>query len=177
MKPLILSLCLTAGIGGQSIAQQITAVNRWISPVTKDFMSYPENVYTDQQLISWGYTQKTFQFEAYSEEPEGTNATAVYRWTMPHCKESILIAEHEHTDAQMESWGYKDKLFQFYAYKTRPNDGRQYKAVYRWINAKPQGDACRDFTLTTVAGEYNDAQLRSWGYSEKRLQFYVPKFD
>lgn len=176
MKPILLSLCLWAGVAGQSIAQQTTTVNRWISPVTKDFMSYPESIYTDQQLISWGYTQKTFQFEAYSEAPSGDNVTAVYRWIMPHCKESILIAEHEHTDAQMRSWGYHDKLFQFYAYKTRPNDGQRYKAVFRWINAKPQGDPCRDFTLTTVAGEYNDAQLRSWGYSEKRLQFYVPAF-
>jgi hypothetical protein len=176
MKSLLLLLCLLASAARQSIAQETTVVNRWISPVTKDFMSLPESIYTDQQLISWGYTQKTFQFEAYSEEPNGDNVTAVYRWIMPNCKESILIAEHEHTDAQMQSWGYKDKLFQFYAYKTRPNDGQQYKAVFRWINAKPQGDPCRDFTLTTVSGEYNDAQLRSWGYSEKRLQFYVPAF-
>ncbi|TAF29720.1 MAG: hypothetical protein EAZ70_01130 [Runella slithyformis] len=176
MKTLILILCLVASVAGQSLAQQTTVVNRWVSPVTKDFMSYPESAYTDQQLISWGYTQKTFQFEAYSERPDADNVTVVNRWTMPNCKESILIAEHEISDAQMQSWGYKDKLFQFYAYQTRPTDGRQYKAVFRWVNAKPQGDSCRDFTLTTVSGEYNDAQLRSWGYSEKRLQFYVPVF-
>ena len=171
MKPFLISLCLVAILAGQGLAQKLTTINRWISPVTKDFMSYPERIYTDQQLISWGYTQKTFQFEAYSERPDGDNVTVVNRWTMPNCKESILMAEHEISDAQMRSWGYKDKLFQFYAYQTHPNDGRQYKAVFRWINAKPQGDPCRDFTLTTVSGEYNDTQLRSWGYSEKRLQF------
>ncbi len=54
-------------------------------------MSYPESIYTDQQLISWGYTQKTFQFEAYSERPDGDNA-----------------------DAQLRSWGYSEKRLQFY---------------------------------------------------------------
>lgn len=176
MKSILISLCLLVGVVGQSFAQKLTTVNRWVSPVIKDFVSLPESIYTDQQLISWGYTQKTYQFKAYQDNLEAENLTAVYRWTMPNCKESILMAEHEISDAQMQSWGYKDKLFQFYAYQTRPTDGRQYKAVFRWINAKPQGDSCRDFTLTTVSGEYNDAQLRSWGYSEKRLQFYVPVF-
>ena len=171
MKSLLLSLCLLASVAGQSLAQKLTTINRWVSPVTKDFMSLPESIYTDQQLISWGYTKKTYQFKAFQDNLGVENLTAVYRWTMPNCKESILIAEHEHTDAQLESWGYRDKLFQFYAYQTRPNDGQRYKAVFRWINAKPQGDPCRDFTLTTVSGEYNDTQLRSWGYSEKRLQF------
>lgn len=176
MKISIFSICLFLGFISQTFAQRTTVVNRWVSPVVNDFMSFPESIYTDQQLISWGYTQKTFQFEAYSERPRESNIVAVYRWTMPNCKESILIAEHEHTDAQMLSWGYRDKIFQFYAHRYRPTDGRKFKAVYRWINAKPQGDPCRDFTLTTMFGEFSDSQLRSFGYSEKRLQFFVPAY-
>jgi hypothetical protein len=173
---LSLSLCCPSLLS-QAWAQQTTIVNRWISPVTKDFMSLPESQYSDEQLNSWGYTSKLFQFEAFADDPGGDNVAVVNRWVMPHCRESILIAEHEISDAQLESWGYTDKLFQFYAYRTRPNDGQKYKAVYRWINAKPQGDPCRDFTLTVVAGELTDAQLRSWGYTDKRLQYYVPNLD
>lgn len=176
MKTIISSLFLFLTINSNAFAQSTTAVNRWISPVTNDFMSYPESIYSDQQMISWGYTQKTFQFNAFTEKPFKGTKTEVYRWTMPNCKESILIAEHELTDVQLRSWGYTDKIFQFYAYKFKPNDGKRYKAVYRWVNAKPQGGPCRDFTFTSVSGEYSDTQLRSWGYTDKRLQFYVPDF-
>lgn len=73
--------------------------------------------------------------------------------------------------AQLVSWGYKDKKFLFYAFKTRPN--RSYVAVNRWINALPQGNTCRDYTLSVLETEFTDAQLTSWGYSGKKVQFYV----
>lgn len=86
-----------------------------------------------------------------------------------------MFGEHELTDAQLQSWGYKDKEFQFYAFRQPPGDGRLYMAVNRWINAKPQGDPCRDFTLTVAETEHPDSRLQSWGYTEKRIQFYVPR--
>jgi hypothetical protein len=146
---------------------------RWISPVTKDFESMLEGRHTDQQLQSWGYTDKLYQYSAYRNRPSDPNAIAVYRWTMPNCAGSIMFGEHELTDAQLQSWGYKDKEFQFWAFRRPPSDGRRYVAVYRWINAHPQGNPCRDFTLTVAETELTDAQLTSWGYTEKRLQFYA----
>lgn len=148
---------------------------RWKSPVTGDFESMPEGRHTDTQLQSWGYTLKTYQYSAFSRRPSGRNVVAVYRWTMPNCAGSIMFGEHELTDSQLQSWGYKDKEFQFYAYRVPPGDGRQYMAVSRWINAKPQGDPCRDFTLTVAEIEHPDARLIGYGYSEKRIQFYVPR--
>lgn len=148
-------------------------VVRWISPVIGDFESMREGRNSDAQLQSWGYKSKMYQYSAYGTR--GSGMIAVNRWTMPNCKVSILFGEHELTDAQLQSWGYTDKEFQFYAYRQPPNDGRSYMAVYRWINAKPQGDPCRDFTLTVAETELTDAQLRSWGYTEKRLQFWVPR--
>lgn len=148
-------------------------VVRWISPVTGDFESMPEGRHTDQQLMSWGFKSKMYQFSGFRNRPTDSNAIAVYRWTMPNCSASIMFGEHEFTDNQLLSWGYKDKEFQFYAYRRPPNDGLSYVPVYRWINAKPQGDPCRDFTLTVASTELTDEQLRSWGYSDKRLQYYV----
>ncbi|MBC7893440.1 MAG: hypothetical protein H7Y12_14585 [Sphingobacteriaceae bacterium] len=175
MKTLLFALLCGVALTVQ--AQQTTAVNKWVSPVFNDFVSLPENQYADAQLESWGYTRKTYQFNALADDPGHDDGIAVNRWTMPNCKESILLAEHEHTDAQLESWGYRDKLFQFYAYRRIPagESRANYLAVYRWVNALPEGNGCRDFTLTTVEGEYTDGQLRGWGYSGKRLQFFVPK--
>jgi hypothetical protein len=129
--------------------------------------------HTDAQLQSWGFASKLYQYSAWRTRPNDPNAIAVYRWTMPNCAGSIMFGEHELTDAQLQSWGYKDKEFQFYTYRQPPNYGQRYIAVYRWINAKPQSDPCRDFTLTVAETELTDAQLTSWGYTEKRLQFYV----
>lgn len=151
-------------------------VVRWISPVTRDFETLREDLHPDDKLTSWGYKTKVFQFKAYANRPPGSNATAVYRWVMPHCAASILIAEHEHSDAQMQAWGYKDKQFMFYAYRTRPTLGN-YLEVNRWINAKPAGDPCRDFTLTVTEKEYTDQQLISYGYTQKITQFYVLDVD
>ncbi len=148
-------------------------VNRWVSPVVGDFVSIPESHATDAQMKAWGYGDKIFQYAAPVNNPRAEQAVAVYRWTMPNCKEFILLAEHEHTDAELESWGYRDKKLLFYAYKTRINSSCV--AVNRWVNALPQGNPCRDYTLSVLETEFTDAQLLSWGYSGKKVQFYVPR--
>ena len=157
-----------------SIPPPDVKVVRWKSPITGDFETLREDFNADAQLQSWGYQNKTYQFSAYKSRPNDPNATAVNRWVMPNCAASIVIAEHEIPDATLLNWGYKSKQFLFFAYQNKPNTG-DFVAVNRWINAKPQGDPCRDFTLTVAETELTDAQLRSWGYSEKRLQFYVPR--
>ncbi|MCC6282985.1 MAG: membrane dipeptidase [Saprospiraceae bacterium] len=97
----------------------------------------------------------------------------VNRWEMPFCKDCILIAEHEISNAKMTEWGYKNKQFLFYAYRTKPASGK-YVAVNRWVNALPAGSKCKDFTLSVAEHELTDAQLTSWGYASKMTQFYVP---
>ena len=39
----------------------------------------------------------------------------------------------------------------------------------------PKGDKCRDFTLTVAETEFTDAQLISYGYKDKKTQFWVPR--
>ncbi len=163
-------LYLQAGI---SSAQKMVTVNRWVSPVVGDFVSVPENKGTDDQMISWGYKNKTFQYEAFPTKPAGNNVAVVNRWEMPGCKDFILMAEHELSDQQMLSFGYKNKQFLFYAYRTKPATGK-YVAVSRWVNALPAGSKCKDFTLSVAEHELTDAQLTSWGYTGKKVQFYVP---
>lgn len=160
----------------QSQAQEMARIVRWKSPVTGDFESMPEGRHTDTQLQSWGYTNKTYQYSAYKEYPTyvGCRATLVYRWTMPNCRGSIMFGANELSDAQLQSWGYKDKEFQFYACQNKPATG-DFVAVNRWINAKPQGDPCRDFTLTVAETEFTDAQLISYGYKDKKTQFWIPR--
>lgn len=154
-------------------AQQRVRVNRWVSPVFNDFTSIPENKSTDAQLMAAGYKSKIFQYEAFTSRPLGDNVAVVNRWVMPSCKDFILIAEHEISDAKMIEWGYTNKQFLFYAYRTRPSTGN-FVAVNRWVNALPAGNACRDFTLSVAEHELTDSQLSSWGYTSKMVQFYVP---
>ena len=170
-KLLVVLIIMLIGLG--CVNAQMVNVNRWISPVVGDFTSIPENKGTDAQITSWGYTGKIFQYQAYTSRPAGSSSTAVYRWEMGSCKEFILIAEHELTDQQLISWGYKNKELLFYAYRTRPTTG-SFEAVSRWVNTLPQGNNCRDFTLSVAEHELTDAQLTSWGYTNKMVQFYVP---
>ncbi len=153
-------------------AGQMVRVVRWISPVYKDFESMPEGRHTDAQLRGWGFTGKIYQYSAYRAKSPGM--IAVYRWSMPNCQSSIMLGEHEHSDNQLRSWGYKDKEFQFYAYRNKPASG-DFVAVSRWINAKPQNDPCRDYTLSVAETEFSDQQLISWGYTQKTIQFWVPR--
>ncbi|WP_133299963.1 membrane dipeptidase [Larkinella punicea] len=155
-------------------AQDMVRIVRWISPVTGDFESMPEGRHTDAQLQSWGYKTKTYQYSAYKTRPSDPNAIAVYRWTMPNCAASIMFGEHEIPDAKLREWGYKDKEFQFYAYRNKPATG-DFVAVNRWINVKPEGDKCRDFTLTVAETEHPDQRLIGYGYSNKMTQFWVPR--
>jgi len=154
-------------------AQQRVKVNRWASPVFGDFTSIPESKSTDDQLIAAGYTSKIFQYEAFLTRPAGNNVAVVNRWEMPYCKDFILIAEHEISDAKMIEFGYKNKQFVFYAYRTKPASGA-FVAVNRWVNALPAGNSCKDFTLSIAEHELTHQQLTSFGYTSKMVQFYVP---
>jgi hypothetical protein len=151
-------------------------VNRWVSPVVGDFVTLPASKATDEQLIAWGYNSKIFQYYGlnFTDKPTDLNIIAVNRWEMPNCKEFIIIAEHEITDATMVSWGYKNKQFLFYAYRNKPPEGN-YEAISRWVNVLPEGNACKDFTLSIGEYDLTDAQLLSFGYTGKTVQFYVPK--
>lgn len=168
---IICIICVTLALSGA--AQERVRVVRWINPATGDFESMPEGRHSDAQLSGWGYKDKTYQYSAYKTKPNDANATAVYRWSMPKCAGSIMFGEHELTDAQLQQWGYTNKEFQFYAFRTKPSTG-EYVSVNRWINKKPPGDKCRDFTMTVAQTEFTDTEMRANGYSEKLVQFWVP---
>jgi len=172
---LSLPVCLCAQADDQLSGfynEQYVTVNRWVSPVFGDFVTVIQDHATDAQMKNWGYTKKIYQYSGWLNKP-APNAVAVYRWTMPNCKEFIVLAEHEHTDTQLSDWGYTDKTFMFYAYKTRLND--DFAAVNRWVNALPNGNPCRDYTLSVLESEFTDEQLTAWGYRDKKTQFYVLK--
>jgi len=166
---LVFAVSLFISLG---LSAQMVNINRWVSPIFKDYTSIPENKGIDAQIASWGYTGKIFQYRGFLTPPDEYNSTGVNRWEMPNCKEFIIIAEHELTDAQLMSWGYKNKTFLFYAFKNPPPQAG-YVAVNRWVNALPKGNNCRDFTLSVAEFELTDEQLISWGYSDKKTQFYV----
>jgi hypothetical protein len=173
MKKIKLAIFINLFIFSYCLNAQMVNVNRWVSPVTRDFTSIPENMSTDAQLANAGYTSKIFQYRAYATRPADIDIIAVNRWEMGSCREFIILAEHEGTDQQFISWGYKNKQLLFYAYRTRPRTG-SFVAVNRWVNTLPQGNNCRDFTLSVADHELTDAQLTSWGYTNKLVQFYVP---
>lgn len=153
-------------------------VYRWISPFLGDWLSIQPGFISDLTLINTGYKNKTFQYNAYQylPLPDYPDATAVYSWNMPKCPNCfIMFAEHEFSDAQLLSWGYSNKVFQFFGLKNRPKEGN-FMAVSRWVNALPAGNGCRDYTLSVTEKEFTDAQLLSWGYTNKVVQFYVPAF-
>jgi hypothetical protein len=154
--------------------QEMVRVSRWKSPVTQDFETIPESRNPDSQLQSWGYSLKTYQYSAYKTRPDNPDAVGVYRWTMPNCAASVVYAEHETSDEWLLSRGYKDKELMFYALKNRPATG-DFVAVSRWMNTKAQTDPCRGYTLSIAEHELTTEQLVSYGYTNSRVQFYVPR--
>lgn len=122
-KAFLLSLIFCCLCNALVQAQQMTNVNRWISPVFGDFTSIPESKSTDAQLMAAGYKSKIFQYRAFLTRPSGNNIAIVNRWIMPKCRDFIIIAEHEISDAKMIEFGYTDKQFLFFAYRTKPSSG------------------------------------------------------
>jgi hypothetical protein len=109
------------------------------------------------------YAGRTQALHAYKKTSE---LVAVHRWFHKGDKDWISLADGEIPDAKLKSWGYIDKKFQFYAFKSKPNNG---VAVYRWFH---KGD--KDW-ISLAEDEIPDAKLKSWGYTDKKFQFYASK--
>ena len=141
----------------------IVAVNRWRHAGDQDWITLAQGEIDDATLMSWGYGEKTHQFNACSSAP--TDALKVYRWHHPSQNDWVSLSELANHN-QLKSWGYEGGFFQFYGFKNKPEDG---VAVNRWYHKVQQ-----DWVLL-AEDEASDATLKSWGYSEKTFVFYALK--
>ncbi|RSN03785.1 hypothetical protein DMC63_40615 [Streptomyces sp. WAC 05977] len=152
-------LMLQPGVGAPS------AVRRYWHPTDKDWLSVPAhgNQPTAAQLASYGYQTPTAP-QFYVSLIGGGDMVEVFRWWHAADKDWIDMPAGMATDAQMTSWGYQNKTFQYYALPTqRPGT----VPVHRWWHP-----ADKDW-LTVRAGEFTDAQLQSFGYQNKTFLFYA----
>ena len=142
-----------------------TAVRRYWHPTDKDWLSVPAhgNQPTTAQLQGYGYQTPTAP-QFYVSLVGNSEMVEVSRWWHPADKDWIDMPAGMATDAQMATWGYQTKTFQYYAFPTQRTGT---VAVYRWWHPTD-----KDW-LTVRNGEYTDAQLQSFGYQNKTLLFYA----
>jgi hypothetical protein len=117
---------------------------------------------TDEQLSSWGYVDRHFQF--FAPASAGTDTIKVYRWYHQSDGDWVTFKDGDPDDATIVSWHYQHKTFSFYAYGS-PGSGRV--AVSRWWSEKD-----RDW-VTIAEDEVSDATMQSRGYLNKHFLFYA----
>lgn len=152
---------LTPGTGAP------TPVYRWWQSSDRDWVTIPSHGTqpSDSSLTAAGYTKDTTP--QYYVDMIGTNdpnMVAVYRWWSGSDRDWVDITDGSISDATLTSWGYTNKTFQYYAYKTSAT-GRV--AINRWWNGSD-----RDW-ITLRQDEIPDATLTSWGYTSKTFLVYA----
>jgi len=83
MKTAVFILILSFGLVTSNKGQRMVKVNRWVSPKIVDFITIPENIGNDAQLVAQEYYHKIFQYIAFLEKPTSEDIAAVNRWEMP----------------------------------------------------------------------------------------------
>jgi hypothetical protein len=101
----------------------MVAVYRWWNASDKDWVDFRDGSISDTTLSSWGYTNKTFQYYAYTAS--GTNRVAVNRWWNASDRDWITIRQDEISDASMTAMGYTSKTFIVYASSVKSPTGEQ----------------------------------------------------
>jgi len=91
----------------------MVAVYRWWNNNDKDWVDIRNGSPSDATMTSWGYTNKTFQYYAYSTM--ATGRVAVNRWWNASDKDWITLRQDEIADATLVSWGYTSKILVAYA--------------------------------------------------------------
>jgi len=140
-------------------------VYRYWSAANADWRSVPVqgSQPTAAQLAQQGYGQHpTPQF--FVDMIGNPSMVAVYRWWQPSDQDWVDVVEGQPSDAQMQSWGYTSRTFQWYAYATEQPDT---VAVYRWWQPTD-----RDW-VTLRDQEIPDATMRTNGYLDKTFLFYT----
>jgi hypothetical protein len=99
----------------------MVAVYRWWNNTDKDWVDIREGSPSDASLSSWGYTNKTFQYYAYSTP--ATGRVAVNRWWSDADKDWITLRQDEISDSTLTSWGYTNKTLVVYAYSSQSPSG------------------------------------------------------
>ena len=112
-------------------------------------------------LTAAGYTRDSApQFYVSVADGAAADQVAVYRWWNSGDGDWVDIPDGSIADADLESGGYSDKTFQYYAHSTAAT-GRV--ALYRWWS-----DADRDW-MTVRQGQTPDATLSALGYTNSTL--------
>ena len=99
----------------------MVAVYRWWNSTDKDWVDFREGSPSDATLASWGYSDKKFQYYAYSNS--ATGRVAVNRWWNNSDKDWITLRQDEISDSTLTSWGYTNKTLIAYAYSSQSPSG------------------------------------------------------
>ena len=102
----------------------------------------------------------------FLQQSQAQEMARIVRWKSPVTGDFETLREDFNTDAQLQSWGYQNKIYQFSAYKTRPNAPNA-TAVNRWV--MPNCAA----SIVIAEHEIPDATLLSWGYKSKQFLFFA----
>jgi|GEM_PF-4126372 len=106
-------------------------------------------VYVDEDGLVIPIDKKLVESTSAEENKPMTKLQApqmvrVHRWVSPVVGDFVTVPEDHGTDAQLRSWGYKDKIFQYEAYLTRP-EGGNVTTVNCW-----EMPNCKEFIIILV---------------------------
>lgn len=140
-------------------------VQRWWSSTARDWVTVPQHgsLPISSELSSYARTTTT-QYYVSLIGTGDSDQVAVYRWWHPGDGDWIDVADGSIPDSRLLSYGYTDKTFQYFAWRSAAT-GRV--AVYRWWSASD-----RDW-ITLRSGEIADSTLTAWGYTGKTLVAYA----
>jgi hypothetical protein len=98
-------------------APDLVAVHRWWHDGDRDWVDIRAGSISDATMIAWGYTNKHFQYFAYTTPASGR--AAINRWWHDGDRDWVTIRQDEVPDATMTAWGYTNKQLLVYAYTTQ----------------------------------------------------------
>jgi hypothetical protein len=156
MKKRILIFLL--GISSTAMAQQKVAIFRWYHNGDTDWVDARAN--EEENLLKWGYTNRTFVCYLFKEPQDGT--VAITRWTLLRDKDWVSVPGT--SDASMQQFGYESPIILGYAYPSpRANTIPTYRLYLE-----------RDKDWVT-APESSSSAVQGYGYINKTLVAYTPK--
>ncbi len=158
MKKLIVLLILAFS---NSVPAQDSTISRWWHPIKKDWVVQSNLIATDQQMTSWGYTKKTYLFQAKSKKE--MELIPLYRYTDSKGSHITTTDKLAHLDQLLEK-GYKQDKILCYVYPNKLDE--KYLEISRWWHDKD-----KDWVTTTELVT-TDNQMVTWGYSSKKTLGY-----
>jgi hypothetical protein len=140
----------------------MVAVYRWWQPDDRDWVTISEGSVSDDQMVRWGYVNKTFQYYAWRSQQPGT--LPVYRWWQPSDRDWVTLVDGEISDERLIAWGYaKYPVPLFYATPARPTTSGYFQLSAPQTALTQSGwDTEPPHTLSVI--EANLGGHRYWGY-------------